>query len=299
MTPHISRGIRNLRLVAGCTAALLLLSGCLNSSFYHPNQTVYETPGQYSLPYEEVFFKSGDGTSLHGWFIPASGEPIGTVIYFHGNYGNVSYYLKQVQWLPSKRFNVFTFDYRGYGRSEGIPSRAGIYEDSVAAIEYITSRPGFNKENVVVFGQSLGGANAIVAVAKNDFPEIHAVAVEGTFCSYRKEAEDMMASAVQEKKGGASCLAYPVRPVSFLAVSDSLSPVKYIDQVSPTPLLLIHCTDDSLVSYHHSDRLYEKTKEPKYRLMIEGCSHLNVFMDRQSGNEYRERLVQFFKDHRL
>ena len=112
MILHISSGFRNLRLVAGCTAALLLLSGCLNSCFYYPYQTIYETPGQYSLPYEEVFFKSGDGTNLHGWFIPASGEPIGTVIYFHGNYGNVSYYLKQVQWLPWKRFNVFTFDYR-------------------------------------------------------------------------------------------------------------------------------------------------------------------------------------------
>ena len=95
--------------------------------------------------------------------------------------------------------------------------------------------------------------------------------------------------------------ALPIRcaPSLFLRYRIPSAPVEYIDQVSPTPLLLIHCTGDAIVSYHYSDRLYEKAKEPKYRLMIEGCSHLNVFIDRPSGNEYRERLVRFFKDHRL
>jgi len=299
MTPHISRWIRNLFLVSNYATALLLLSGCFNSSFYHPNQTIYETPDQYGLRYEEVFFKSKDGTGLHGWFIPALGDPIGTVIYFHGNYGNVSYYFKQIHWLPSERFNVFTFDYRGYGRSEGIPSRSGIYEDSIAAIEYIMSRPGLNQGNVLIFGQSLGGVNAIVALAKNDFPEIRAVAVEGAFCSYRREAQDMMLSTVQEKKSDGSCLTFPIRPISFLAVTNSFSPAECIDQVSPIPVLLIHCTNDAIVSYHHCERLYKKAKEPKYQWIIRGCGHLNVFTDGQSENEYRERLVQFFKNYQF
>ena len=299
MTPHISRWIRNLLLVSNYATALLLLSGCFNSSFYHPNQTIYETPDQYGLRYEEVFFKSRDGTRLYGWFIPAVGDPVGTVIHFHGNFGNVSYYFKQIHWLPSEKFNVFTFDYRGYGRSEGIPSRLGIYEDSISAIEYIMSKPGLNHGNLFVFGQSLGGVNAIVAIAKNDFPEIRAVAVEGAFYSYRTEAQDMMISTVQEKMGNVSCLTFPIRPISFVAVTNSLSSGEFIDHVSPIPVLLIHCTNDAIVSYHHSERLYEKAKEPKHLWIIRGCSHLNVFTDRQSENKYRDRLVQFFKNHQF
>jgi len=175
----------------------------------------------------------------------------------------------------------------------------GVYEDSVAAIEYIMFRPGLDNGNVSVFGQSIGGVNAIVAIGKNDFPEIRAVAVEGAFCSYRREAQDVMISAVQEKKGDASCLASPIRYISFLAVTDFLSPGEFIDQVSPIPLLLIHCTNDAIVAYHHCERLYEKAKEPKYLWIIRGCNHLNVFTDRQSENSYREKLVQFFKNHQF
>jgi len=160
-----------------CTITLLLLSGCFNSSFYKPNQTLYETPDQYNLRYEEVFFKSKDGTMLYGWFVPAVGDAVGTVIHFNGNFGNLTYYFKQIYWLPLQKFNVFTFDYRGYGQSGGIPSRRGIYKDSVAAIEYIMSKPDIDHGNVFVFGQSLGGVNAIVAIAKNDFPEIRAIAI--------------------------------------------------------------------------------------------------------------------------
>ena len=290
-------------LVFICLLTLPLLSSCLNNSFYQPNQTLYEIPEQYGLQYEEVFFKSKDGTMLHGWFIPAVRDAVGTVIHFHGNFANLTYYFKQIYWIPSQNFNVFTFDYRGYGRSEGVPSRLGIYEDSVAAIKYIMSKPGIDHNNVFVFAQSLGGANAIVAIAKNDFPKIRAIAVEGTFYSYRKEAQDKMISAVQNKIGNIPCLSIHIRLISFLAVTDSHSPGDFIDQVSPIPILLIHCTKDSFVSYHHSEWMYERANEPKYVWVIKGCNHLQVFTDKKYEYRYRSKLVQFFnkylKDRRV
>jgi uncharacterized protein len=289
---------KNILLVFICAMTLPLLAGCFNSSFYKPNQTVYETPDRYSLRYEEVFFKSKDGTMLYGWFIPAIGDAVGTVIHFHGNFANLTYYLKQIYWLPLQNFNVFTFDYRGYGRSGGIPSRSGIYEDSVAAIEYIMSNPDIDHDNVFVFGQSLGGANAIVAIAKNDFPKIRAIAIEGVFYSYRKEAQDKMISAVRKKIGNIPCLPIQIRLISFLSVTNSHSAGEFIDQVSPIPVLLIHCTQDSFVSYQHSQWLYEKANEPKYVWIIKECKHLQVFTEKQFDYRYRQRLVQFFNKYR-
>lgn len=271
----------------------------MNSAFYHPNQTIYEAPDQYNLQYEEVFFQSKDSTRLHGWFIPAVEEAVGTVIHFHGNFGNITYYLKQIYWLPMKNFNVFTFDYRGYGRSEGTPSRSGIYADSVAAVEYIMSRSDIDSKNVFVFGQSLGGANAIVAIAKNNFPGIRALAVEGTFSSYRTEARDMMISNVQKVIGNGSCLSLQLWPIALLSVTNSKNAEDFIDQVSPIPILVIHCTNDSLVLYHHSERLYKKSKEPKQLWIVRGCNHLNVFTGNPSETEYRTKLTQFFNNYRL
>ena len=279
-------------------ACLLLFQSCFTGAFYSPDQVQRGTPESYHLPFEEVFFSSRDGTRLHGWFVPAVGAALGTVIHFHGNYGNQTYYFNQVQWLPAKRFNVFTFDYRGYGRSGGKPSKRGVYEDSVAAIEYILNKPGVDHRNVFIFGQSLGGVNAIVAAAQNDFPQIRAVAVEGTFESYRSEARDRMEAATREKIGNIPCLSLQIWPVSFFAVTDSYSPEDYIKMISPIPVLLIHCLQDAIVYYQHSERLYEAARDPKQLWLIEGCGHLKVFAGAQSDSAYRQKLVQFFLDHR-
>src|SRR3989339_1997527 len=279
-------------------ASLLLLQGCFTSAFYHPDQDQIETPADYHLRFEEVFFNSKDGTRLYGWFVPAIGSPVGTVIHFHGSYGHQTYSFKQVHWLPAKGFNVFTFDYRGYGQSDGKPSKRGVYEDSVAAIEYILKKPRADHNNVFVFGQSLGGANAIAAVAKKDFPQIRAIAVEGTFYSYRAQAQDMMMASTREKIGNVPYLSLHIWPISFLTVTNSYSPMEYIHQVSPIPVMLIHCLRDSIVSYQHSERLYEAAKEPKQLWLINDCGHVEVFTEAQSDSGYRQKLVQFFMDYR-
>jgi fermentation-respiration switch protein FrsA (DUF1100 family) len=296
----ISYDLMKCRLLSGFVfaASLLLFQSCFTGAFYHPDQVQVETPAHYHLRFEEVFFNSRDGTRLCGWFVPAIGTPVGTVIHFHGNYGNQTYSFKQVHWLPAKGFNVFTFDYRGYGRSEGKPSKRGVYEDSVSAIEYILNKPGIDDDNVFVFGQSLGGVNAIVAVAKNDFPQIRAIAVEGAFDSYRAEVRERMEATTREKIGNVPCLSLQIWPISFFVVTDSYSPGEYIHQISPIPVLLIHCLQDAVVYYQHSERLYEAARDPKQLWLINGCNHVEVFTEAQSDSSYRQKLVQFFMDHR-
>lgn len=274
------------------------ISGCFNSSFYYPNDTVYETPAAYGLPYEEVSFESPDNTRLHGWFIPATGTPAGTIIYFYGDFANRTYYLRHIHWFPRHGFNAFTFDYRGFGDSEGTPHRSGIYNDSVAAIQYVLARPDIDRRNVFLYSQSLGAVFAIAAVARNDFSGIRAVAVEGAFTSFRAEARYMMMHESQKVIGRASCLTWPIRPVTFIGVSDAYSPIDLVDQVSPIPLLIIHCISDTAVPFDHAEQLFERAKSPKYLWSVEGCEHVRLFIESELSDKYRRMLASFFKSHR-
>src|SRR5512145_1917489 len=153
--------MRNSSLLLLVVAVTFSCQGCVGGMFYYPDQEVYDTPDRHGLKYEDVTFPSRDGTSLSGWFIPAVGPPKGTVVHFHGNAQNMTSHFGFVSWLPSRGFNLFVFDYRGYGKSAGRPERQGIYEDSLAALDYIATRPGIDHDRLVVLGQSLGGANAI------------------------------------------------------------------------------------------------------------------------------------------
>jgi len=101
----------------------LSCQGCVGGLFYQPDRKIYDTPDRHGLKYEEVSFQSKDGTGLSGWFVPAVGKPKGTVIHFHGNAQNMTAHFGFVSWLPEQGFNLFVFDYRGYGKSAGKPDR--------------------------------------------------------------------------------------------------------------------------------------------------------------------------------
>lgn len=262
----------------------LTCQGCVSSLFYQPDRKLYDTPDRHGLKYEEVFFRSKDGTPLGGWFLPAVGKPKGTVIHFHGNAQNMSAHFGFVSWLPAEGFNLLVFDYRGYGTSAGKADRNGVYEDSLAALDYIASRPDINHKRLLVFGQSLGGANAIAAVGSRPPGTVRAVAIESAFASYRGIAHDKIADI--------PILSLLRTPLSCLLIRDSLSPEGYVAAISPTPLLIIHGTGDRVVPYSHGKRLFELAREPKQLWAVDGGEHIAAFVDADSG--YRQRLVEYF-----
>lgn len=268
-----------------CVVALSFsCQGCVSGMFYYPDRKVYDSPDRHGLKYEEVSFTSKDGTALSGWFVPSVGPARGTVIHFHGNALNMTAHFGFVSWLPAAGFNLFVFDYRGYGKSAGKPERQGLYEDSMAALDYIEQRPGIDHDRLLVLGQSLGGANAIVALGSRPRKSVRAVAIDSTFASYR--------AIVRDKIGEMSLLSWFRWPLSYLLIGNSLSPEEYVARITPTLLLLMHGTADAVIPYSHGKRLFELAGEPKQLWTIEGGEHASALSDPAGG--YREKLVAFF-----
>lgn len=256
-----------------------LLASCVSSPFYFPDRVLYGTPADVGLKYEKVVFASADGTRLAGWFIPAAGyadsrNAKGTVIHFHGNAQNMSAHLESVRWLPYRGFNLFVFDYRGYGASQGKPEPKGVFEDSKAALDHVRSRPDVDAERLLVLGQSLGGTNAIAVVGSGNRAGVKAIAIEATFFSYSTIADHNM-------------------PGAGAFFDDNYSAERYIDKLAPIPLLLLHGTSDFVVPYAHSLRLFEKAREPKTLITVEGGEHIEAFAPR-FGGKYQQALVDFF-----
>ena len=266
--------------LAGIILAMAL-GGCVSGMFYYPTRETYATPAAAGLAFQEVQFTSRDGTSLTGWFIPARGAATGTVVHLHGNAQNMSSHFTFVHWLPTRGFNLFVFDYRGYGASAGKPERRGIYEDSLAAIEHVLARPDVDPARVVVLGQSLGGANALAVLGREGTHGVRAVVADSAFFSYRSIVEDKIRAMP-----GLSVLR---GPLSRLLISDEFSPGPAVDRIAPVPVLFLHGMADRVVPASHSQRLYDAAKEPKTLWLVPGADHTEAITDRR----WQDRLVEF------
>lgn len=259
------------------------LAGCSNL-FFFPWRGHVQTPERLGLPYEDVYFSAADGTRLHGWFLPAPGRALGTILFLHGNAENVSTHIMSVRWLPERGFNVFLLDYRGYGASEGKPTLAGVQDDVDSALKMLLARPDVDADRIVVFGQSLGGAIAIYNVAQSpQRRHIRALAVESAFSSHRR---------ITREKLSDFWLTWPLQyPLSW-TVSDEYSPAKAVADVSPIPLLIIHGDRDPIVPVHHAQRLFALAREPKQLWIVPDGGHIQAFQ-RQA---YRDRFVAWLTD---
>jgi fermentation-respiration switch protein FrsA (DUF1100 family) len=194
--------------------------------------------------FEDVFFRASDGVELNGWFFPAgtNSPRAGLVILLcHGNSGNISHRLGMTQALLASGVNVFLFDYRGYGRSEGHPSEEGTYRDGVAAYGWLQQR-GFAGKNILLFGESLGGGVASELATRF---ETRGLILQSTFTSIPDIGADL----------------FPWLPVRWLGhiKYDTLSKLPRIK----TPLLVMHSRADSLIRFHHSQRNFDAANEPK------------------------------------
>lgn len=260
----------------------LLLSSCTNM-LLQPMETMIRTPADIGMEYDDITLSSQGGISLHGWYLPTDKEPLGTVLFFHGNAENISTHIASVYWLPSQGYNVFLIDYRGYGRSSGAADIDGVHLDVKAAIEFMIQRKQ-KGQCLVVLGQSLGGA--LVARTLGDIPyqDIDVVVLDSTFSDYRRITRDVLDQGL---------LTWPVKwPASWL-ISNRYRPDTVIGNISPTPILIIHSKKDEVIPLHHALTLYDNAKEPKELWVLENGGHIASFVTEKG--RYRKKFLDYLK----
>ena len=241
---------------------------------YFPTGEIESTPESISLSFEDIYFSASDGVKLNGWFIPAINSDT-TLIFFHGNGGNISHRLGSISTFNRLGLNVFIFDYRGYGRSSGHPSEKGTYIDARAAYDYLMHREDINADKILLYGESLGGAIAYELAAA---VRVNAIITLGTFSSIMD-----MGKAI-----------YPFLPVRFIVRTryDTVSKVENIK----IPKLIIHSVDDEIVPFEQGQKLFSRACEPKEFYEMQG-GHVDAIFTYE--NEFCERLTNFLNKYKL
>jgi len=258
------------RTLYGCIVLLLVVgkgTSCGERLFFFPDRGEVGTG-------PDVFFPSRDGTRLHGWYFPAAGASRGVVVHCHGNAGHVGVHAGMSTFLARSGYDLLAFDYRGYGRSEGSPSRKGLLDDVQGAIDFAKSKGG----RVLLFGQSLGASLAILAAAER--PEVAAVVAEAPFTGWRAIARDVVSRA--------PLVSLLRAPLAWLLVGGGGDPVDAVASLSPRPLFLIHGERDEVIPPSMSKELFQAAGEPKELWIVEGARHLGL-----GGTEYERRIVEF------
>ena len=224
-----------------------------------PTRELSSTPADIGLAFEEVTLRTADNEKLHGWFIPAvstNNQLEKTVLFMHGNAGNISHRLETIRFYHQLGLNFFIFDYRGYGQSTGNTSEAGTYLDAAAAWDYLIGEQNMDAEQIIIAGRSLGGGIAS-ELANNVTPAM--LILESTFTS--------MPDASKKH--------YPFMPISIILKHryETLNKLKNIS----CPIVIVHSRNDEVIPFSHAEINFERANQPKKFIELRG-GHGNGFL---------------------
>jgi pimeloyl-ACP methyl ester carboxylesterase len=261
-------------LLLGCAAFVYGLRWVESAMTFRPSRMAASQPTPADA--ENVWFNSADGTRLNGWFFPAHTKPeLATIVFFHGNGGNISTVAWLAQRFADHRFNVLVFDYRGYGASDGAAAKeAELYADGDAAVDFVIKQKGIRPEQIALYGHSLGTAIVADVASRRT---VGAVVLESGFSS---------ASSV-----ASSALPWLPRFLHFLGKNRFESARKL--KTVKAPILIAHGDPDHTIPTSEAQLLYAAANEPKKLLIIPHAGHV-VFAS--AGDRYLDQVERFVRE---
>lgn len=260
-------------LIAAGTVGLLEVarSRYQSGQVYHPTRhpAGQWDPSEEGLRYEDVDFQSEDGTKLHGWWFHHDNAEM-SLVYCHGNRGSIADRVDTFAQLLRLKVNVFAFDYRGYGKSEGSPSEQGVFADARAAIDHVANVRTEGLGDVLLFGHSLGGAIAIDAALHRP---VSGLVVQSSFTQLADMARHR----------------HPDLPMHWIVRNEfrSIEKVPHLEM----PKLFIHGGADQTVPFEHGRALYEAAAAPKDFLSIGKADHNDLHL--WGSLRYFSHLIRF------
>jgi fermentation-respiration switch protein FrsA (DUF1100 family) len=241
----------------------------VENQIFFPDRLMVQTPSDWGLDFEDVWFEAGDGVRLHAWLVLAdSGGPL--VLFCHGNAGNISHRLDNVNRLHNIGLSVFIFDYRGYGRSEGRISEQGLYLDADAAYEAARENVDRNGFKLVIFGRSLGGVAAVHIAASKPCAGL---ILESTF-------PNLGAMAKQH---------FPIPGLEGV-LKTRFNSLDKIGSVK-APILFFHGDYDDIVPYPLGRELYAAAPDPKEFVTLDRAGHNDTYLI--AGQPYFDKWKDF------
>ena len=276
-----------LRVVLTVFSVLIIISlWGFYSSIRPPRIISSITPRDLKMDYQDVSFKTADGLTLRGWYIPSAKSTEKTLILLHGYPADKGNILPALAFLHED-FNLLLFDFRYLGKSEGSYSTAGAkeVEDLLAAIQFLKTR---GIKEVGVWGFSMGGAVALMAIEKA--PEIRAVISESSYASLAAMALELLRIPLLNYP-----IAYLVGVWAKLFLGIDVMEASPADRIRNTtlPILLIHSSADAVIPFSHARLLQQAlAKNPNAEFWFN-----EQFAHGQFASDYRTRIKEFFLKH--
>jgi fermentation-respiration switch protein FrsA (DUF1100 family) len=239
-------------------ATILFLKANEENMIFFPTRDLVATPASIDLSFRDIAIIDGKGPQLHGWLIGGSRDSGATVLFFHGNYGNISHNFGAIRYWQPRCRQLVMFDYRGYGLSEGEINAAAFMADSERMLLYVRNTLAVDLAKIIVHGQSLGG-HAALWIATNYRPG--GVLLESTFTSIPDVAAEI----------------YPILPIRWIMSVDFDN--RTLMQSNASPLVLAHSRNDQLIPVSHSEELFALAAEPRLLLTPEEGRHSAVLND--------------------
>ncbi|MGE3278938.1 MAG: alpha/beta hydrolase [Candidatus Altimarinota bacterium] len=251
-----------------CGASIFALNAFEKTILFQPekgfDQNLLQT---YGL--EEIWLSTPENIRLHGVYHEQNPQIID--LFFHGNAGNITNNEPNLRYLREAGVSFFMIDYPGYGLSQGHPSEESFYETAQIAYDYLIKQKNWKPEQIVINGQSLGGAVAVDLASKNPCKSL---IIEASFPSTAAVAKHL----------------YPWIPYALITKNKFRS-IDKIPQVN-CPILILHGDRDDLLPYRFAEELFDAAPEPKHLLTLPDLGHNDVLEYGKQG-DYVEKINRF------